>query len=220
MVRSAIVPGQPTARHASRWTGIPQASRRAQRRTLLLDTALDLLSTVGAGNTSVRAVCQAARLNPRYFYESFDTLDDLLVALYDRVVDQLAAAVTTAVAEATPEPRHQVRAAVGAILALVDDDRRLGQVLYGVALGNETLNRRRLETGQRLVALVEQDAVTRAGTSPSPQLGRIGAAILVGGLAQVVAEWLAGRIDATRAQLADEVTTLFVALGEAATAES
>ena len=38
----------------------------------------------------MRAVCQGARLNPRYFYESFDDLDALVVAVYDRVVDELA----------------------------------------------------------------------------------------------------------------------------------
>lgn len=202
-------------RSASRWTGLPQASRKAQRRTLLLDTAFDLLSSEGTSNTSVRAICNAARLNPRYFYESFASLDELLVAVYDRVVDDLAAAVTGALAAARDGTETQMRAAIETILAFVDEDRRRGRILYVVALGNETLNRRRRETGLRLVELVELDARTRAVVPPGDPTGRIGAAILVGGLGELVAEWLAGRIKVTRAQLAEDATAFFLALAEA-----
>jgi AcrR family transcriptional regulator len=51
-----------------------------------MDAAFQLLGTEGWSGTSVRAVCQGARLNPRYFYESFDDLDALVIAVYDRVV--------------------------------------------------------------------------------------------------------------------------------------
>ena len=71
---------------ARRWTGIPAEERRAERRRLLIDTAFDLLGTEGTAGTTVRAVCQAAQLNPRYFYESFEDLDALIVAVYDRLV--------------------------------------------------------------------------------------------------------------------------------------
>jgi AcrR family transcriptional regulator len=191
-------------------------SRRAERRTLLLDTALELLSSEGWSATSVRSVCQAARLNPRYFYESFETLDDLLVAVYDRVVEELTAAVTDAVLRAGPSVRDQLRSAIDAILRYVDEDRRRGRILYVVALGNETLNRRRLETGMRLVELVERDATSRVEVAPGEQVGRMGAAIVVGGFGELLAEWLAGRIEVDRRQLAEDATTLFLSLAEAA----
>ncbi len=79
---------------ATRWAGVPAADRVAERRSLLLATALQLLGTDGFSATSVRAICQSARLNPRYFYESFDDLDDLVVALYDQLVAELHAEVT------------------------------------------------------------------------------------------------------------------------------
>lgn len=190
-------------------------SRRAERRTLLLDTALELLSSEGWSATSVRSVCQAARLNPRYFYESFETLDDLLVAVYDRVVQELTTAVTDAVMQAGPSVRDQLRSAIDAILRYVDDDRRRGRILYVVALGNETLNRRRLETGMRLVELVERDATARVKVPSGEQVGRMGAAIVVGGFGELLAEWLAGRIEVSRQQLAEDATTLFLSLAEA-----
>src|SRR5690606_25272845 len=112
-----------------------------------------------------------------------------------------------------------MRAAIGSILAFVDDDPRRGRVLYVEALGNEALNRRRIETGHALVAAVERHTAERYGPpAPGEQIGRIGAAILVGGTSEMVIAWLDGRIDVTRRQLVDDATALFLAMGEAAAA--
>ncbi|HEY9558032.1 MAG TPA: TetR/AcrR family transcriptional regulator, partial [Acidimicrobiales bacterium] len=81
----------PASRAPTRWVGLAPEERAAERRTLLLDAAFELLGTEGTDGTTVRAVCQAARLNPRYFYESFDDLDACIVAVYDRLVEQLGA---------------------------------------------------------------------------------------------------------------------------------
>ena len=195
------------------------ADRRAERRTLLLDAAFELLGTEGWLGTTVRAVCQAARLNPRYFYESFDDLDALVVSVYDRLVGELGAEVMAAVQEAGDDTRAQTRAAVDRIVRFVDEDRRRARVLYVEALGNEALNRRRVETGHTLVAAVEQYTVERHGPPrPGEQIGRIGAAILVGGTSELVVAWLDGRIDVDRDQLVDDATALFLAIGEAAAA--
>ena len=195
------------------------ADRRAERRTLLLDTAFELLGTEGWAGTTVRAVCQAARLNPRYFYESFDDLDALVVAVYDRLVAEMSEQVMVAVSEAGDDRRAQTRAAVDRIVGYVDEDRRRARVLYVEALGNEALNRRRIETGHALVASVEQYTVERYGPpATGEQIGRIGAAILVGGTSELVVAWLDGRIAVTREQLVDDATALFLAVGEAAAA--
>lgn len=209
-------PAQRKPRRPSRWAGMSPDSRRTLRRRILLDAALDLLATQGWDGTSLRAVCQAAELNPRYFYESFESLDDLLVAVYDRVVDDLTAAVSEAVRASPPDLRVQMRTAIETILDFVEVDDRRGRVLYQVALGNETLNRRRLETGRRLVEIIESDATSRADLVPGEQVGRMGAAILVGGFGELLAEWLAGRIDVSREQFAQDATTMFLGLAASA----
>jgi AcrR family transcriptional regulator len=186
---------------------------------LLLDAAFDLLGTEGWAGTTVRAVCQAARLNPRYFYESFDDLDALVVAVYDRLVDQLAAEFSDAVESAGGDAAAQTRAALDRIVAFVDDDRRRARLLYVEALGNEALNRRRIAAGRTLVAALEQRAIDRHGPAPpGEQIGRVAAALLVGGTSELMLAWLDGRIDIPRDQLVDDATALFLAVGEAAAA--
>ena len=213
------MPTPSSDRRPTRWVGISAADRRAERRTLLLDAAFELLGTEGWAGTTVRAVCQAARLNPRYFYESFDDLDALVVAVYDRLVAELGDQVRAAVRDAGDDTRAQTRAAVDRIVGFVDEDRRRARILYVEALGNEALNRRRIETGHALVAAVEQYTVERHGPpAPGEQIGRVGAAILVGGTSELVVAWLDGRIDVSRDQLVDDATALFLAVGEAAAA--
>ncbi len=199
----------------TRWAGVPAADRRATRRDLLLDAALELLGTEGWRATTVRGVCHAARLNPRYFYESFDDIDALIVALYDRLMRELAGQVRAAVDAAGDDRRAQVRAAVDCMVRFVDDDRRRGRVLYVEALGNEALNRRRIETGLAIVEAVERDAAQRHGPIPrGAPTGRLGAAVLVGGFREALVAWLDGRIDMSRQRLIEEATELFVAVGD------
>lgn len=178
------------------------------RRALLLDAALELLGTEGWPGTSVRAICQSARLNPRYFYESFTDLDDLVIALYDQLIADLREQVTGAV-EAAGE-RSRMRAMVEATVEFIDADHRRGRVLYAEALGNEKLNRRRVETGFIIAGHVEA-----AGNSNSPdQLNMIIAAILVGGFSELLLAWLNGIITVGKEQLINAATELFTAMTE------
>jgi AcrR family transcriptional regulator len=199
-----------------RWTGLSPEARKAERRVLLLDAGLELLGTGGSSATTVRALCQRTRLNPRYFYESFADLDALVVAVYDRVLEELAWQVIAGQAAAGDDPRDRLRAAVESSVGFVDEDRRRGRVLYVEALGNEALNRRRKEAGHMLVGLVEQAVAAEHGrTGASGTTARISAALLVGGMTELLVEWLEGRVEVTKEELVADATALLLALGEA-----
>ena len=110
-----------------------------------------------------------------------------------------------------------MRAVLERIVDFVADDPRRGRVLYVEALGNEALNRRRIEAGHQLVDLLERGAAERFGRPPEGErIGRIAAAFLVGGFGELLRGWLDGRIDVPRAQLVDDASALFLAIGEAA----
>jgi AcrR family transcriptional regulator len=211
------LPTSTSARRDVRWTGLRPEERVAARRRLLVDVAFDLLGTEGWNRTSVRAVCARAELNARYFYESFEDLDALVVAVYDRVVEELAADVLAAQGAAAPDARAQARAGIEAIVRFVDEDRRRARILYVEALGNEALNRRRVETAQALVGVVARRAVEGRRTSKrARQVVRMAAAVLVGGLSELLVEWLAGRIDVSRDQLVEDATELLLAVADGA----
>ena len=191
-------------RARSRWAGVPAADRRVERRALLIDAAFDLLGTEGLSGTTVRAVCQAAQLNPRYFYESFDDLDALVVAVYDRLTVELRVEIEKAVAKASTGD-DVVRATVASTVRFIDSDRRRGRVLYVEALGNEALNRRRIEA-----SFAVADLIAAGSRDVSRQLA---AAFVVGGFSEVLMAWLDGRIKVSRTRLIDQTTDLFLAIG-------
>ncbi|WOC11893.1 TetR/AcrR family transcriptional regulator [Gordonia sp. MP11Mi] len=64
--------------------GLSAGEREEQRRTQLLDAALDLFPERGFGNTSVELLCQAAYVSTKSFYQLFNSREDCFLALYER----------------------------------------------------------------------------------------------------------------------------------------
>jgi AcrR family transcriptional regulator len=199
------------------YRGVPAEERRAERRERLLDAAFELLGTKGAQATTVRGVCAAARLTPRYFYESFAELDALLVAVFDRMFEEATAKVLAAMEAAPPDPRARSRAAIETFVTFLTDDPRRARIAFVEGLGNEPVMRRRLD-GMRLFAgLVAAEA--RALYQPPPEadgLVDITATMLVGGMAELLITWVDGSLAVSREQLIDDVSELFFATGESA----
>jgi AcrR family transcriptional regulator len=67
------------------YRGIPQDERRAQRRSQLIGAAVAVYGERGYRHSTVKAVCEAAGLTERYFYESFANSEELLIASFNAV---------------------------------------------------------------------------------------------------------------------------------------
>lgn len=209
-----LVSNEATTRTPSRWNGLSTEERQRERRNLLIGAAYELLANEGMAGTTVRAVCAQARLNPRYFYESFTDLDELLVAVYDDVFRQLQRRSAAAVA-AADDDASAMRASVEATVRFIEEDQRRGRILYSEALGNEALNLRRVRTGAALVELVLQDNSRRDVGAQDERIGRLGASVLVGGFSELLVAWIGGRIDLSAEELIDDATEVFLAVWDA-----
>lgn len=196
--------------------GLTPDERRDRRRRLLIDAGFDLLGSEGASATTVRAVCQQAELNPRYFYESFEDIDALLIAVYDDVGLGLAEAMSAVEIPEGADPVKAARIGMDALVRFIDEDRRRARVIYIEALANVALAAHRVRLDQEVVLSLEARAIEAAGSWPQGErVGRVGAAMLVGGLGEVLRDWVEGRIDVSREQLVDDLAVLTVALGAA-----
>jgi AcrR family transcriptional regulator len=69
--------------------GVSPEARAAERRAALLRAGTQLFGTLGFRRTTVRAICQEARLNDRYFYAAFDSTEALLCAVYLHYAERL-----------------------------------------------------------------------------------------------------------------------------------
>lgn len=206
----------------NRWRGVPADERQAERRGLLLDAAFELLGTVGAAGTTVRGVCEAARLNPRYFYESFEDLDSLLVAVFDREAELALHVMLEAAGEATEapdvDPLELTKAGIGSFVRHVTSDPRRAQVLFVEGLGNEAMGRRRIESMHDLAELIGRGGEPAGTPLDIDPIVQIASSLLVGGMAELLISWLHGRLPVSLDQLVEDAALLFVATGDAATA--
>lgn len=106
--------------------GATSGERRARRRAALLDAALDLVAGSGVKGLTVRGVCAEARLNDRYFYESFRSTDELVLAMLDEQMLAGSATIIEAIAKSSTskDPVVRTRAAVGSGLRFLTADPR------------------------------------------------------------------------------------------------
>jgi AcrR family transcriptional regulator len=184
-----------------------------------MEAGLDLFGTIGYARTSVRSLSAAAALNSRYFYESFGGREDLLYAVYQRIVTD----IFTRAAEATARETNleaQARAGLRAAWTAVTEDRRKARVVAIEVVGvSERLERLRQETRQALAQLTADNAMKRAGQGIKLRLDPVlTARFLMGGVVEVLLEWINGDLDASADEVVEHFTALFTAAASAAVA--
>ena len=197
--------------------GVSAEQRQTQRRAALVEAALEIVGTSGAGRLTVAGLCAQAGLNERYFYENFATLDDVLLAVADEVVAGITAAIVAAVAEAADDSRAKARAAIGAAIEVVTDDPRKARLVFVEALSSPVLAAHRAVIAQAFVALIvaqAQEFYGPATTLRSGSWGPFAAAHLLGGLSETISGWVRGEYAMTREELIERSTDLFVLVGE------
>jgi AcrR family transcriptional regulator len=185
--------------------------RRSERRRALIETALDCLHTDGIAGVSVRSVCARARLTPRYFYESFDSLDELLLAAVDSVIDEVAQCALSALAAASAEPATQVRAAIDAGYGVVATDPRKASAILVAAAGHGPLRKRRHALVTEYADLIMNNLSVLNGVAlPARRTARAMALFVMGGAAEVIEAVLSGRLRLSRQDLVDQLTTMWL----------
>ncbi|SDC96813.1 transcriptional regulator, TetR family [Cupriavidus sp. YR651] len=95
---------------ARRYRGAEADERRAQRRAQLIAAAVQVYGERGYQNATVKAVCEAAGLTERYFYESFANSEALLLASFETVTQLLLQKIEKAGEAAGGDGQHRALA--------------------------------------------------------------------------------------------------------------
>lgn len=174
----------------SRWAGLSQADRQAERRRLLVRAAYELFGENGESAVTVRSVCRHSALNSRYFYESFRDTDELLGATYDDVVAEVIQHVIEA-STGLPDDRSRLRAGIATVLDYSSQDPRRGRILFTEARTNPVLAERRSATQELLRRSVIND---QQGSASRRTADLVSAAMYSGAMAELAREWLLGTL--------------------------
>ncbi len=177
-----------------------------------MEAGLELFGTLGYTSTSVRAVSAAAALNSRYFYESFSSREDLLYAIYQRIVTDIFTRAAEATARETTL-EEQARAGLRAAWTAVTEDRRKARIVALEVVGvSERLERLRQETRQALAQLTADNAMSLVGEDMELRLDPVlTARFLMGGVVEVLLEWINGDLDASADEVVEHFTAMFAA---------
>lgn len=192
------------------YAGKDAGQRRAERHAQLIAAGLELLGTVGTSGTTVRSVCQRAGLTSRYFYESFANLDELLVAVFDDLMERTVAKVVAAIADSDGTVAATIEALGTAFVAMTVDDPLAVRVGFVEAWGSEALMRRRVQTLHDCAKLLAEVIGNDAPTATREQV-EVTAFIVVGGLLESILGWLDGSLKVDRDTLIQHFTTAAIA---------
>jgi AcrR family transcriptional regulator len=156
-----------------------QSRRRdPERRQRILDAAADLVAQRGYHDVGMIEIGAAAGITGSGIYRHFDGKSDVLVTMFERVIDDLSAGAGE-VAEGQVEPLAALRALIEGQIRFVVDDRAVAQVYYNEIANLPAEDRRRLRRKQRLYLeeWVHQLAALWPGASDAELRARVHAAI-------------------------------------------
>lgn len=196
-----------TAQTPRPYGGASAEERSSRRRAALIDATLDVVAAKGVAGLGVKAICTAAGLNDRYFYEQFRDCDEALMALSDHLTAAVTEAFVDAIATSEPDPHARLRACVAAALNFMTVDPRCGRFLIE-GQSTEALRARRHELVIALADMMMSGRSLLGPDAPSEEDSRLIALTIISGSIDVSAMWLRGDIDIDRERLIDFMTAL------------
>lgn len=148
---------------------------------------------------TMRAVCREAGLSQKFFYESFASLDELLLAVYRKTLERVELPIGGGRSDLL-SPSDVERAAVDRAAQLLQDDPRICRVLLVEPIADT-----------RLRHLV-RDSITTLLDVDLPELGeeelievKMAYSTLLGALISLFLEWSEGNLGSDRDVFVDHV---------------
>jgi len=110
------------ATRTRQYGGHSAEERQLARQERLIEAAIRVYGEVGYRNATVKAVCEAAELTERYFYESFANSEALLIAAFDTVSHRVIACLDRIRKEQTGTAEERGYAVLRAYYQMLKDD--------------------------------------------------------------------------------------------------
>lgn len=194
--------------------GVAAEQRAEERKSRLLAAALELFARQGYARTTIEALCTEAKVTARHFYQLFDSREDILRALYDNIIADLRAGVLQAMSAPNLNLSEQIPLGVSAMVRHYLEDSRLARVGVLEVVGvSPQMEARRREAIHDMAGLIEAylGSLVERGDLPQRNYHLISIA-LVGGINELLAEWLTLENPPDIPELSEEIITILNAL--------
>jgi len=167
------------------YRGVSPEQRRAQRRSKLIAAAIAVYGERGYRQATVKAVCEEAGLTERYFYESFENSEDLLVTSFNAVTYKVFGEIAGAAMGAGRKRGDKARAMLRAYFGALQRDPRSARVFLVEIRGVSRAVDKAFEASLRAIGdEIARHAPPGAG---GDELLRAG---VVGGVMHIALRWI------------------------------
>ncbi len=163
-----------------------QDERRAQRRGQLIAAAIAVYGERGYRQATVKAVCEAAGLTERYFYESFANSEDLLIASYNAVTYSVFGQIRASGAAVGATRAERARAMLRAYFAALQGDPRSARVFLVEIRGVSRAVDKAFDASLRAIGAEVARIAGPEGGDADPLLQ----AGIVGGVIHIALRWI------------------------------
>lgn len=185
--------------------------RQQQRREQLIEAAIAVYGERGYRNASVKAVCEAAGLTERYFYESFSGSEALLVACYEMVNAQLFEVLAAAALAAGGGPESRGRALLKAYFQALQAEPQSARVFLLEVRGVSPAMDDAVE--QALEQIGAAAATVVAGDTEPPPPAWLQAGV-IGGVVHLASRWVREGFAAPLPEVVDAALALGMLLAQ------
>lgn len=201
------MPPDPTP--ARPYRGIPQDERRALRRQQLIAAGVAVYGERGYRQATVKAVCEAAGLTERYFYESFANSEELLVACFNAVTYAVLDEILEAARQAGDARVACARAMSHAYFAALQREPRSARVFLVEIRGVGRAVDKAFDSALRAIG----EAVARVVAPPGSQSDPLLQAGIVGGVMHIALRWIEDGYTPDIERVTDSAVRLGMVLG-------
>ncbi|QJE02213.1 TetR/AcrR family transcriptional regulator [Massilia forsythiae] len=178
------MPADPTTTRPYR--GVPQDERRAQRRRQLVAAGVAVYGQRGYRHATVKAVCAAAGLTERYFYESFPNSEALLIACFETVTCAVLEEIMAAARDAGGGRPGRARAMLQTYFAALQRDPPSARVFLVEIRGVSRAVDRAFDVALRDIGRQVARVIAPPGAPADPLLQ----AGIVGGVIHIALRWI------------------------------
>jgi AcrR family transcriptional regulator len=188
--------------------GLPRGQVTEIQRSRMLAAAVDAVEEVGYARMTVAQIISRARVSRKTFYDVFADREDCFLAAFEQAVARARLIAREAYDREGGVWREGVRAALGRLLVVMDEEPGLAKmcVVEGLAAGERVLERRAELLGE-VAAVVDGGRHLCSGTREPPAVTAEG---VVGGVFAVIHARLLAEADEPRTNLLGPLMSMIV----------
>lgn len=207
------VPAVPFSSLPRRYAGATAQERKLQRRERLLDAAFEVFGRQGYKETTLRLICAQAHMTDRYFYEHFESLDDIFLQVRQRLTVELVEMLMHVALRPEPDPVLVMRHALTVFFEYVKADPRRARILLLDAMSFSLTSTEVAKTRLAWYASVIEGRLRARYPHLPPHLDvKLIASGFLGQVTYVAAVWTLQKFDTPIEHLVDHAAYAWVGL--------